>query len=72
MTTPSHVDDHCLTVSEVAERLKIKPDTVRRLFINEPGVIVIWFPRKGKRAYRTLRIPVSVYQRVVTRLTRVS
>ena len=72
MTTPVHVDDHCLTVAEVAERLKIKPDTVRRLFMNEPGVIVIWFPRKGKRAYRTLRIPVSVYQRVVTRLMRVA
>lgn len=72
MTTPVHVDDHCLTVAEVAERLKIKPDTVRRLFLHEPGVIVIWFPRKGKRAYRTLRIPVSVYQRVVTRLMRVA
>ncbi len=72
MTTPVHFDDHCLTVAEVAERLKIKPDTVRRLFMNEPGVIVIWFPRKGKRAYRTLRIPVSVYQRVVTRLMRVA
>jgi hypothetical protein len=44
---------------------------VRRLFMNEPGVIVIWFPSKGKRAYRTLRIPVGVYQRVVTRFTRV-
>ena len=72
MTTPVHVDGHCLTVAEVAGRLKIKPDTVRRLFMNEPGVIVIWFPRKGKRAYRTLRIPVSVYQRVVTRLMRVA
>jgi hypothetical protein len=71
MTTPVHVDDHCLTVGEVAERLKVKPDTVRRLFMNEPGVIVIWFPSKGKRAYRTLRIPVGVYQRVVTRFTRV-
>ncbi|MEO7191991.1 MAG: hypothetical protein ABI051_13135 [Vicinamibacterales bacterium] len=54
------------------ERLKIKHDTVRRLFMNEPGVIVIWFPRKGTRTYRTLRIPLSVYQRVVTRLTRVA
>ena len=71
MRAESHTDDPCLTVAEVAERLKIKHDTVRRLFMDEPGVIVIWFPRKGKRAYRTLRIPVSVYQRVVTRLTRV-
>jgi hypothetical protein len=30
------------------------------------------FPVKGKRLYRTLRIPTSVYQRVVTRLTHVA
>ena len=29
-------------------------------------------PRKGKRVYRTVRIPVNVYARVVTRLTRVA
>jgi hypothetical protein len=72
MATPVHVDDQCLTVAEIAERLKIKPDTVRRLFINEPGVIVIRFPRKGRRVYRTLRVPLGVYQRVVTRLTHVA
>ena len=66
------LDERCLTVTEVAERLKVKPDTVRRLFMNEPGVIVIGFPRKGKRVYRTLRIPASVYQRVVTRLTHLA
>ena len=66
------LDEQCLTVAEVAERLKIKPDTVRRLFINEPGVIAIRFPRKGKRLYRTLRIPASVSQRVVTRLMHVA
>lgn len=66
------IDEQCLTVAEVAERLKVKPDTVRRLFMNEPGVIVIRFPRKGKRVYRTLRIPGSVYQRVVTRLMHVA
>ena len=69
---PQHVDvnEQCLTVAEVGDRLRIKADTVRRLFINEPGVIVICFPLKGKRLYRTLRIPVSVYERVVTRLMR--
>ena len=72
MTVHVHADEQCLTVTEVAERLKIKSDTVRRMFMNEPGVIIIAFPRKGRRAYRTLRIPVSVYQRVVTRLTRVA
>jgi hypothetical protein len=72
MTTLVHVDEPCLTVADVAERLKIKHDTVRRLFMNEPGVIVIRFPRKGKRLYRTLRIPASVFQRVVTRLTHLA
>jgi len=46
-----------LTPFEVAERLKINEDTARRLFLNEPGVIVICFPRKGKRVYRTVRVP---------------
>lgn len=66
------VDEVCLTVAEVAKRLKVDDDTVRRLFIDEPGVIVISFPRRGRRTYRTLRIPESVYLRVVTRFTKVA
>jgi hypothetical protein len=64
-------DESYLTVTDVAERLKINEDTVRRLFLNEPGVLVICFPRKGRRVYRTLRIPQAVFDRVVTRLTRI-
>lgn len=63
-------DEECLTVTEVAERLKINEETVRRLFMTEPGVIVIYRPRKGRRQYRTLRIPEHVFQRVVTRFTK--
>lgn len=37
------VDEVCLTVADVAKRLKVDDDTVRRLFIDEPGVIVISF-----------------------------
>jgi hypothetical protein len=59
-----------LTLFEVAERLKVNEDTARRLFMNEPGVIVICFPRKGKRVYRTVRIPDSVFKRVITRLSQ--
>ena len=66
------IDQQFLTIVEVAERLKVNEDTVRRLFLNEPGVIVICFPRKGKRVYRTLRIPEDVFQRVLTRLTKVA
>jgi transcriptional regulator GlxA family with amidase domain len=67
IATPVHRDDQCLTVAEIAERLNVKPDTVRRLFMKELGVIVISFPRKGRRVYRTLRILLSVYQRALTR-----
>jgi hypothetical protein len=63
-------DEDCLTVSEVAERLKVNEETVRRLFLNEPGVIVIFRPRRGRRQYRTLRIPEHVFERVVRRFTR--
>ena len=61
-----------LTLADVAERLKVNEDTARRLFLNEPGVVVICFPRRGKRVYRTVRIPEAVFQRVVTRLSRVA
>jgi hypothetical protein len=64
-------DEQFLTVAEIAERLKLKPDTIRRLFLTEPGVIVISTPKKGRRVYRTLRIPISVYRRVLTRLAHV-
>lgn len=62
------LDEHIFTVAEVAERLQVKDDTVRRLFVNETGVIVICFPRRGRRVYRTIRIPESVLVRVLERL----
>ena len=61
-----------LTVADVAERLRVNEETVRRLFLNEPGVVVICFPRRGRRVYRTLRIPEKVFQRVLTRFTRIA
>ena len=72
MSGQVHVNETYLTVTEVAVRLKINDDTVRRLFLNERGVIVICFPRRGRRVYRTLRIPESVFQRVLTRFTKVA
>ena len=70
----AHVDtdETFFTIAEVAERLKLNEETVRRLFLTEPGVVVICFPRKGRRVYRTLRIPEKVFQRVLTRFTRVA
>lgn len=62
--------DAFLTVRDVSERLKVNEDTVRRLFLDEPGVVVICFPRRGRRVYRTLRIPEAVFRRVLTRLAK--
>jgi transcriptional regulator GlxA family with amidase domain len=62
--------DVFLTVRDVAERLKMNEDTVRRLFMNEPGVVVICFPKRGRRIYRTLRIPEAVLLRVLTRFVK--
>jgi hypothetical protein len=72
MSVQVDLEEGYLTVIEVAERLKLNEETVRRLFLNEPGVLVICFPRKGRRVYRTLRIPETVFRRVLTRLTRVT
>jgi hypothetical protein len=36
------------------------------------GVIVFCIPHKGRRQYRTLRIPESVFRRVLARFTNVA
>lgn len=72
MGTEASEPETYLTVAEVAGRLKVNDETVRRLFLKEDGVLVICFPRRGRRVYRTVRIPESVFRRVVVRLTRTS
>lgn len=58
------------TAVEVAEAKKLHPSTVRKLFIDEPGVIRLgrWGSRRS-RSYFTLRIPESVVNRVFARMT---
>jgi transcriptional regulator GlxA family with amidase domain len=51
------------TVSELAEQWNLSRDTIRRMFENEPGVLVFTRPRVNKRVYRTLRVPESVARR---------
>jgi hypothetical protein len=58
------------SVEELAELWKISDDFIRRLFVKEPGVVVFWRQRPGRRVYRTLRIPQSVALRVHRRMTR--
>jgi hypothetical protein len=59
--------------SEIAELWSLSPDTVRKIFENEPGVLVLGnaMPRRGKRSYTTLRIPQCVLERVHRRLRKV-
>jgi len=46
----------------------VSDDFVRRLFLREPGVVVFFKYRPGRRTYRTLRIPESVARRVHRRM----
>lgn len=57
---------------EIAEMWKLSPETVRRLFENVPGVLVIGstISQHGKRRYRTMRIPESALLRVHRELAR--
>jgi hypothetical protein len=57
------------TVGQIAHIRNLSTDTIRRLFIAEPGVIVIARPKSRKRTYHVLRIPESVERRVFARLT---
>ena len=55
--------------AEIAERIGVSNDTVRRMFEHEPGVLVIETNSNARgRRYRTIRIPESVAERVLTRL----
>ena len=58
------------SVEELGEQWKMSDDFVRRLFLREPGVVVFYQARPGRRVYRTARIPESVAKAVHRRLTR--
>jgi hypothetical protein len=55
-------------VEELASIWGVSDDFVRRLFLHEPGVVVFFKYRPGKRTYRTMRIPESVARRVHRRM----
>jgi hypothetical protein len=57
--------------SEVAELWNLSVEAMRCLFQDEPGVVVLQAPvKKGRRPYKTIRIPQSVLERVHKRLQR--
>src|SRR5437588_137398 len=45
------------SVQEIAASWHVSTDTVRRLFVDEPGVVIFTRPSIFKRVYRVLRIP---------------
>ena len=57
------------SVGELAWLWGLSENTIRRMFENEPGVL-LWRSRetRSKRAYTTLRIPESVALRIHRRL----
>ena len=65
---PIPIERH-FTAGEVAEIWQFDVETIRRLFENEPGVMVLQAPpKKNRRQYRTIRIPQTVLDRVHKRL----
>jgi hypothetical protein len=61
---PSSSEPH-RTIQQIAESWGLSEDSVARIFEDEPGVLVLTNSNtRGKRRYRTLRVPQSVEQRV--------
>jgi hypothetical protein len=67
------IDDQHYTVSELAKRWHLSPNTVRRLVVDEPGVIKLTvgllLRNRRKRHLVSLRIPERVALRVHPRLS---
>jgi hypothetical protein len=60
------------TPRQLAEIWVLDESTIRRLFLDEPGVLKYGnsYARSGRREYVTLRIPESVARRVYARRSR--
>jgi hypothetical protein len=70
MEAPTPAERHYAPV-EVAGLWHLDVETIRRIFQDEPGIIVLQAPiKKGRRPYKTIRIPQSVLERVHRRLRR--
>ena len=57
-------DSSVYTVADVSKMTGFSPQTIMRIFADEPGVLVL----EGggpKRKYRSVRIPRHVYERVI-------
>lgn len=70
LVKPPSLEKH-FSPKELAALWAVSPDTIRRFFLREPGVLILNDGGRGKRRYRTLRIPASVAERFHRRLTKV-
>ena len=61
------LSEHHFTVAELSEQWNLSREAIRKMFENEPGVAVFYYPKPNKRKYRILRIPESVAKRVYQR-----
>lgn len=64
------VTNEAYTVAELSALMGLSRQTITRMFEGERGVIILERPEAmHKRAYRSIRIPHHVYQRVLGRLS---
>ena len=67
---PNELDEPIFKPAELAKMTKYHESTIRRMFVDEPGVIRLGNPGgRHRRQYFTLRIPLSVVRRVFGRMT---
>lgn len=67
--TTEILNEPVFTPAELSKRLRLHPSTVRKLFVDQPGVIRLGHARSRRtRQYLTLRIPVSVVERVLQQM----
>ena len=65
--TTAPVEKH-YRIKDLREFLPLSDRSLRRLFYNEPGIVVLARDARSRRSYRTVLVPESVVRRVVFRL----
>ena len=64
--------NYCYSVKELAFLWNMSPESIRRLFVREPGTLIFRIQATGRRTYRNIRIPGNVALRVQCRMTVVA
>jgi len=69
-STPDIALELHYSIQQISEKWGLDEDALREIFREEPGVLKIARPAgRYKRAYTTLRIPLSVLQRAHRRMS---